>query len=302
MSVMIGSARIDENGKATGGKAGDQKQTSAPDYRGEVSQQEFYMHSKGWYVIRPKSANHAELIASKMIVACNNANIGYDQNQRLGVISKGVSSKTATECDCSSLVRECVKEATGRDPGDFYTGNEVGALVDTGLFEKPIVYAPGTFLYTGDILVTKTKGHTAIVTSGRSRAESNKTDNTSKPKQEKANADVAAFQKAANADGYCDSEGDRLEVDGILGKCTKQVMNQILLRAKKRAGVYTIGSMGKLVEWWQNICKKNVSPKLAADGQFGKETRSATIQMQRKLKVDADGEVGCKTLTALFGG
>ena len=34
MSIIIGSARIDERGKTTGGAAGDQKQTSKPDYKG----------------------------------------------------------------------------------------------------------------------------------------------------------------------------------------------------------------------------------------------------------------------------
>ena len=33
--TIIGSARIDERGKATGGKAGDQKQKSTPDYKGD---------------------------------------------------------------------------------------------------------------------------------------------------------------------------------------------------------------------------------------------------------------------------
>lgn len=32
--TIIGSARIDEHGKATGGKAGDQKQKTSPDYKG----------------------------------------------------------------------------------------------------------------------------------------------------------------------------------------------------------------------------------------------------------------------------
>ena len=40
MSVRVGSARIDEQGKATGGKAGDQT-------GGEVSTQAWYKHSKG---------------------------------------------------------------------------------------------------------------------------------------------------------------------------------------------------------------------------------------------------------------
>lgn len=165
MGVMIGSARIDESGKISGGKAGDQKQTSTPDYKGEVSQQPFYVHKKGWIVLRPKNKNIAMRIASAMIRACNNKHIGYGQNGRLGIIKYGTSTDTDTEGDCSSTVRQCVKEASGKDPGDFNTSTEVNALMKTGLFEK-IPYTKGMPLYEGDILVTKTKGHTAVVTVG----------------------------------------------------------------------------------------------------------------------------------------
>ena len=40
--IIIGSARMGENGRTTGGKAGDQKQTTQDDYSGEVSMQNFY--------------------------------------------------------------------------------------------------------------------------------------------------------------------------------------------------------------------------------------------------------------------
>lgn len=163
--VYIGSARIDENGKINGGKAGDQKQTSTPDYKGEVSQQPFYVHKKGWIVLRPKNKNIAMRMASAMIRLCNNKHIGYDQNNRLGIMKYGTNSEVDTECDCSSAVRKCVQEASGIDAGNFNTSTEVDALMKTGLFEK-IPYTKGMPLYTGDVLVTKTKGHTAIVTAG----------------------------------------------------------------------------------------------------------------------------------------
>ena len=131
-----------------------------------------YTHSKGWYIIRPKSVEHAEKIAERMLSACNNPNIGYDQNQRLGVITAGIDTNTPTECDCSSLVRQCVKEATRKDPGNFTTANEANALVNTGLFDKVISYVSQakTPVYNGDVLVTKTKGHTVIVVSGSPRS------------------------------------------------------------------------------------------------------------------------------------
>lgn len=169
MSIIMGSARIDERGIASGGAAGDQKQRSTPDYRGEVSFQKFYVHRKGWYVIRPKSAAQANAIASAMVTACNNKNLGYDQANRLGVIRNGVNTRVNTECDCSSLVRACIKAGTGKDPGNFNTANEVAVLKASGLFEGAKAYTPGLTLYTGDILVTKTKGHTGIITSGASR-------------------------------------------------------------------------------------------------------------------------------------
>ena len=45
--ATIGSARIDERGKATGGQKGDQKQTSTPDFKGEVARQDFYVSKQG---------------------------------------------------------------------------------------------------------------------------------------------------------------------------------------------------------------------------------------------------------------
>lgn len=159
MGILVGSARIDENGKIANGRAGDQTGR-------EVATENFYVHPKGWNIIRAKNASHAGLIATKMIQACNNANIGYDQNQRLGVISNGIGTTKPTECDCSSLVRACVKEATGKDPGNFNTSSEKATLLRTGLFEDAGSYVSGTKLYNGDILVTKTKGHTVVVVSG----------------------------------------------------------------------------------------------------------------------------------------
>ena len=63
MAVLIGSARIDENGRAHGGKAGDQTGK-------EVSTQSWYKHAKGWVVLRAKDPKKAEKIAQAMRAAC----------------------------------------------------------------------------------------------------------------------------------------------------------------------------------------------------------------------------------------
>lgn len=174
MSIVIGSARADERGKLSGGAAGDQKQVSSNDTVGEVSMQAMYTHSKGWYILRPKSVAHANAIAANMKAACNNKNIGYDQGNRLGIIKYGIATNTKTECDCSSLVRACIKEATGKDLGNFTTANEATVLEATGLFEPRVAYVSQskTPVYNGDVLVTKTKGHTVIVVSGNPRSGS----------------------------------------------------------------------------------------------------------------------------------
>lgn len=75
MAVYVGSARIDENGKAYGGKAGDQTGK-------EVSKQKYYVHSKGWRVIRAKDRSVALKISKAMKAACDNNKVGYDQWNR----------------------------------------------------------------------------------------------------------------------------------------------------------------------------------------------------------------------------
>ena len=173
MSLMVGSARIDENGKISGGKPGDQTGN-------EVSTQPYYVHSKGWICMRAKSVPVANAIAKAMLQACENDNIGYCQGHRTTVIEQlrksGSLAKISvkTEADCSSLVRACCIQA-GFDPGNFNTSTEVSALKATGQIMEPITVTSGTKLYNGDILVTKTKGHTVAVVSGNPRqtAQSN---------------------------------------------------------------------------------------------------------------------------------
>ena len=165
MAVIIGSARHDEHGNCySSGKAGDQTGQ-------EVSTQNFYNHSKGWNVLRAKDNKVAEKLAEAMQIACGNKNIGYDQSERYGVIKHGINTKVKTECDCSSLVRACIIYASGKDVGDFNTSNERPVILKSGLFKDVGSYKQGDTLYNGDILVTRTKGHTAIVVSGAKKSK-----------------------------------------------------------------------------------------------------------------------------------
>ena len=164
MKMIIGSARHDENGKYIGGKAGDQAQKRADDYEGECSLQEFYVHKYGWNCAIAKDPMIRLKLAERMRALCNNPNIGYDQDERAGILKAGIDTKKPTECDCGTAVRQCVKEATGKDPGTFNTANEKEALETTGLFN--FVSYNGQDLPTGTILISKKKGHTAIVVEG----------------------------------------------------------------------------------------------------------------------------------------
>ena len=175
MAVKVGSARIDENGKARGGKAGDQTGK-------EVSTQNWYLHSKGWRVYRAKNPSVAEKIALCMERACKNSNIGYDQDQRntLYKVAEPLgfdTAKVTTPCetDCSALVRVCCAYAgiTGL-PSGFRTGNMPSNLAKTGAFTELTgskYQSQSTYLGRGDILVTKTSGHTVVVLSNGSKYE-----------------------------------------------------------------------------------------------------------------------------------
>ena len=165
-NITIGSARHDENGKLNG-KAGDQLQNgSGNDFKGEVSMQDFYIHKLGWYVLRFKDISYRHKCAERMVAACNNPNIGYSQAQNVKILKDGIDSKKKTNTDCSKLVRQIVKEVTGKDPGDFTTANEKKVLEATGLFTS-FAFKNRDELMTGDILVTQKRGHTAVVVLGK---------------------------------------------------------------------------------------------------------------------------------------
>ena len=196
-TIMIGSARIDERGHTTGGKAGDQAR--------EISTQPWYKHSKGWIVIRSKEAVAAERIAEAMERACANPRIGYDQAQRLSlwnaVKDKGFDPGKASapcETDCSALVRVCCAYAGIITP-NFTTADEVKTLRATGRFDilRDSKYTEKqSQLLRGDILCTKTKGHTAVVLSDGSKAEPRVISLGSRPlKRGCKGADVTELQR-----------------------------------------------------------------------------------------------------------
>ena len=72
MGVRIGSARSSYGNTSPGDQNGGK----------EVSTQDYYVHSKGWVLIRAKDAKAREKIAIAMERACANNDIGYSQASR----------------------------------------------------------------------------------------------------------------------------------------------------------------------------------------------------------------------------
>lgn len=173
MTVYIGHASGDERGKASGGQAGDQTGK-------EVCRRTWYLNSKGWRVFRAKDPAIAKLIAAGMRKAFENDRIGYDQGQRDTLYSLAAKVDfdcsrvtTACETDCSALVRVCCAYA-GVKMQNFNTASEPARLMATGKFEEKTgsKYTESSdYLCEGDILVTKVKGHTAVVLSDGPKAE-----------------------------------------------------------------------------------------------------------------------------------
>lgn len=254
MAVTIGSARSSYGNTTRGDQHSGQ----------EVSTQNWYLHSKGWRVFRAKDPEKRKLLAQAMKAACANNKIGYSQPDRLALFNqvktKGYDPAKATEptnCDCSSLVRVCCYYA-GIEPANFTTPYEPSKLMATGAFVEMTdskYTTQSAYLCAGDILVTKTQGHTVIVLTDGSKAAQ---DKTSEPTTYRLGervlsngcegADVKELQSLLIQFGFTcgkwGADGDfgdatemavkafqsaqGLEVDGIVGQKTIEKIESIL--------------------------------------------------------------------------
>ena len=255
MAVKIGHASGTEKGKATGGAAGDQTGR-------EVYTRGWYKHSKGWRVFRAKDSSVAEKIAKCMEMACANNKIGYDQNQRNILYNEAkqynfdVSKVTkAVETDCSALVRVCCAYA-GVMIDNFCTATEPNCLLRSGTFTELTASKYTTnddYLKRGDILCTKTKGHTLVILenglkSGSTAYNKNYALGSRTLENGMEGADVKEVQSYLIQLGYdlgkWGADGDfgdateiavrkfqtvsKIKVDGIVGKDTLAALNEAL--------------------------------------------------------------------------
>ena len=257
MHVKIGSARIDERGRIHGGKAGNQTGK-------ELSIQNWYHHSKGWRVLRCTDSAKAEKIAAAMEAACRNRNIGYDQYERLTLynLAKAVGFDPAKvtkpcETDCSALVRVCLAYA-GIMTDNFLTTDEAQKVLATGYFMelKDGRYTDqSAHLRRGDILVTRAKGHTAVVLSNGGKADASEVE----------------LQL-----------GDRLLKKGMSGSDVRELQQNLLKLGYALPKYGADGGYGtETVEAVKSFQKKS---GLEADGVYGSNTHKSLLAALEALK------------------
>lgn len=164
-SVLIGHASVDENGRSTGGVAGDQTGK-------ELCIRSWY--NKPWIkVFRPISNINAEAIASAMEAACENNHIGYNQFDRKSLYEEAKKvnfdlNKISNDCntDGSALVAVCINAANIPVSAIMTTATEEKILSRTAAFQiltSSEYLTSSQYLKRGDILLAE--GHTAIVLS-----------------------------------------------------------------------------------------------------------------------------------------
>lgn len=174
MSILMGHASIDENGKISGGSAGDQTGK-------EVCTRTWYSKPWDFMAIYP-DATVREKIAKTCEAACANDKIGYDQNQRntLYTQAKAVNydlSKitTACECDCSSLMNVCCVAAGVGSYGSngWTTSTMKSALTSAGfkIITSSTYLTSSAYCVRGAIYVKAGSHTTCGLTDGGSAAK-----------------------------------------------------------------------------------------------------------------------------------
>ena len=272
MATYIVAARIDENGKARGGKAGDQT--------GKEVMKQTLSGSGTWTKVLRPPRNAGTMVAQALAAAAND-NIGYDQGQRetLYTAAKAANWQLANvgkcECDCSSLIAVLANCAGFAVSPSMYTGNECAALKAVGFSES--AYSSAS-LKVGDVLWRS--GHTAIVVS-----------------------------TGASSSAPAPAPSTKIAVDGEWGPATTRALQKLLGTAcdgivSNQRIVYKRYLPACLSSSWKwrasgySDVIKALQRRIGAqaDGICGPATVKA---LQKRLGVGVDGVCGKQTVRAL---
>ena len=203
---------------------------------------------------------------------------GYSQSNRYG-----------PDYDCSSLVLSAYKQAG--IPIDFnvvcYTGNMTG-LLQYGFKDvtNSVNLNTGNGLQPGDILwyhISGTNGHTAMY-AGNNQIVHARGQSYGSPKTGDQGTEIAVTPyyrgKWQHVYRYVGG-GSAPAVPQSVEMCSVSVSLPLIM----------IGSKGSAVRVWQAIVG------VETDGEFGEQTKLATLGFQTNHDLKADGEVGRKTWT-----
>lgn len=250
MAVLCGWASIDENGKLRGGKAGDQTGR-------EVKTGNWYDFGQNT-VLRWKDEAKAKKYAKVIKALCNNACVGYDQNERTSLYNalKKVNwdytkLTKKVECDCSELIACGVNCTIGKAviSSSVYTGNLNNALISSGYFTKLTgsKYCDSSnYLKTGDV-INKPGSHViSALEDGPKAGVTSKSEGKSvvaEPTLKKGStgSEVKKLQRNLNELKITDADGDKLAVDGDFGTSTREAVKKF----QKKYGLTVDGIYGK---------------------------------------------------------
>lgn len=260
MAIKIGHSSKDENGRFSGGIAGDQTGK-------EVCIRSWY-NGKWDFVARPKDKAKAEKMAAACEDGCKNPFVGYDKGQRNDLRTEARKvmynlSMVATPCesDCSSFIGVCVEAAGIKLPeGNGPTTRTLRQVLEaTGEFEiltEPLYLTADAYLQRADILC-KEGEHTVMALEKGSKAGTEAVA----PKQK----DVTVYYSV------------RLPLlkEGSEGPAVKRMQELLLAHGEKL-------------------------PKYGADSDFGSETGDALESFQVKHGLTKDRKCGPESWAALL--
>lgn len=300
---MIANCRINELGKASGGRIGD---NNGQEYR----VQPWYNFGQK-YILRYPDSNIRNLIANYAEVMANKNVVGYDQAHRASVWAGLANSSydpnqmtTLRSGDCSSTTTAIVKaigykygiEAFKNLSMGITTASMVNAFKDAGftVLSDAKYLTSDKSLVKGDIILAPGKHVVVNITDGPG-AEATTTD-AAKPtvptvpsaisKHKLAfSQDVKDMQWAINQDDP--NNPSKLLEDGYCGPDTDERLQHVVVKR---------GSRGNLVSWVQ--CRVGAG----IDGKAGENTVEKISDFQAAHGIKVDGRAGHDTIICILRG